>query len=138
MPINQGNKVKAKKQNNASSQLMLDFTAARKELASALDTYTRTAEKVIESAVRQERHEVYAAVGEDRQLFNRLVKHLAVQRFQGDFHKAYIHVYAVLGAIFKYNPAARTDKPHKSHVAQLEKDGMMPDALRTVRALLLV
>lgn len=120
---------------NHLEQLELDFSKKREAFLAAAEEYNTAAEALIKEANRKKRKETYESLKEDREVFNRLVKHLAVAKYQRDFHTAYIVVYDKLHQLTGYHPCWNATS-RAAHLEDVCVTGHLKAAITAVKTLI--
>lgn len=119
-------------------QLELDFETKRVAMVKANEEFFDAATRVMkyESMKPKAQEAVKATASDLRDNINRLVRHLAVQKFGKNFHIAWIRTYERQGAESGYNPAAVNMDSKQTHLDQCESDGHLEDTLKAVQSLI--
>ena len=112
-----------------TKQLLLDFSKSRDTLLQAAQDYA-VAKHALETVA------VTAVSADDeRELFNQLVKHLAIAKYEGSFHEAYVDVYQRFSERTGWHPALVKARKSQSHLECICAKGLLGVALDIVRKL---
>jgi hypothetical protein len=123
-----------KKQHDDPAQLLLRLQEAGHALDLATKNYVAARSAV--AAIPLAAQVADTVEQEQRALFNRLVRHLAVGWYGSDFHVAYIATYQELSRATGYHPATEATSAKSTHLDKVVARGLLDKAIDAVKRIL--
>ena len=120
-----------------SDQLVMELKEARKNVDESLDRFTEAVLKVADAGQTQVASEEASklAAQQEKQV-KRLINHLAIRDYAGDYHTTWIVAYGKLAENTGYHPAAVNPDSRKPHIEFCRRDNHIGDLLKAVQELI--